>query len=297
MTVATVAACRACPASSERLGPSGPAWRRQPGLPLRDRNELLLAAGNAPARDPGELDPPSIAASAKPDRRPEARLANIEASRARLVAAADEARRRLERDLHDGAQQRLVLASVWLNRAAERARGTPAEPLVIEAHRQLQEALAELRDLAHGLHPAVLSERGLAAALNGLAARSPLPVELHVTRERATPAVEAAIYFTVAEALTNVAKHARATRASVTIDVADGTLIAEIADDGIGGASVAAGSGLQGLADRLDAVGGTLSVDSRGGAGTRIRARVPLVQAACTLNRTSRLIIEHDASS
>ena len=256
-----------------------------------------VAVGHAPALDAGEPDRSSTAAGARPDRRPGARVADIEASRARLVAAADEARRRLERDLHDGAQQRLVLASVWLKRAAERARGTPAEPLVVEAHRQLQEALAELRDLAHGLHPAVLSERGLAAALNGLAARSPLPVELHVTRERAKPAIEAAIYFTVAEALTNVAKHARATRASVTVDVVDGTLIAEIADDGIGGASIAAGSGLQGLADRLDAVGGTLSVDSRGGAGTRIRARVPLVQAVRPLNGTSRVIIEHDAAS
>ena len=160
----------------------------------------------------------------------------IDASRARLVEAADEARRRLERDLHDGAQQRFVLATVWLKRAAARARGTPAEPLVDEAFQQLQQGLAELRDLARGIHPTVLSERGLAAALTGLAARSPLPVELRVTTQRATPSVEAAIYFTVAEALTNVGKHAHATRASVTIDIAERTITAEIADDGIGGA-------------------------------------------------------------
>jgi signal transduction histidine kinase len=165
------------------------------------------------------------------------------------VAAADEARRRLERDLHDGAQQRFVLATVCLKRAAARARGTPAEPLVDEAFQQVQQGLAELRDLARGIHPAVLSERGLAAALTGLAARSPLPVVLRVTTQRATPSVEAAIYFTVAEALTNVDKHARATRASVTIDIAERTITAEIADDGIGGAGTTAGSGLRGLAD------------------------------------------------
>ena len=200
----------------------------------------------------------------------------IEASRARLVAAADEARRRLERDLHDGAQQRFVLATVWLKRAAARARGTPAEPLVDEAIQQLQQGLAELRDLAHGIHPAVLSDRGLAAALPGLAARAPLPVELRVTTQRATPAVEAAMYFTTAEALTNVGKHARATRASVTIDIAGRIITAEIADDGVGGASTTAGSGLRGLADRLDALGGTLSIDSPQGGPTTIRARAPL---------------------
>ena len=204
------------------------------------------------------------------------RRGEIEASRARLVAAADEARRRLERDLHDGAQQRFVLATVWLKRAATRARGTPAEPLVDEAFHQVQQGLAELRDLAHGIHPAVLSERGLAAALTGLAARSPVPVELRVTTQRATPPVEAAIYFTVAEALTNVGKHAHATRASVTIDIAERTITAEIADDGIGGAGTTEGSGLRGLADRLDAVGGMLSIDSPQGGPTTIRAQAPL---------------------
>ena len=214
--------------------------------------------------------PPAMTATTDPLR------GEVEASRARLVAAADEARRRLERDLHDGAQPRFVLATVWLKRAAARARGTPAEPLVDEALQQLQQGLAELRDLAHGIHPAVLSERGLAAALTGLAARSPLPVELRVTTQRATPSVEAALYFTVAEALTNVGKHAEATRASVTIDIAERTITAEIADDGIGGAGTTAGSGLRGLADRLDALGGTLSIDSPQGGPTNIRAQAPL---------------------
>ena len=207
---------------------------------------------------------------------PGTRHAELEASRARIVAAADEARRRLERDLHDGAQQRFVLASLWLKSAAVQAHGTPAEPFVAEAVEQLQHGLAELRDLAHGIHPAVLSERGLAAALEGLARRSPLPVELRVNCERVAPAVETAIYFTVAEALTNVAKHAQATGARVTVELADGSLVAEIADDGLGGASTTAGAGLRGLADRLDALGGTLTVHSPRGGGTRIRAQAPL---------------------
>ena len=122
----------------------------------------------------------------------------------------------------------------------------------------------------------MLSERGLAAALAGLASRSPLPVELRVTAQRATPSVEAAIYFTVAEALTNVGKHAHATRASVTIDIAEHAITAEIADDGIGGAGTTEGSGLRGLADRLDALGGTLSIDSPPGGPTTISAQVPL---------------------
>jgi signal transduction histidine kinase len=211
------------------------------------------------------------------DREP--RTAAVEASRARIIAAADEARRRFERDLHDGAQQRFVLASLALGRAAESVRGSAAEPLVAEALDHVRKGLAELRELAHGIHPAVLNQRGLAAALRGLAARSPIPVELRVTPQRAARTVEAAIYFTVAEALTNIAKHAHATRASVTVDGAGGALIAEVADDGVGGASTTAGSGLGGLADRLEAVGGTLSVDSPPGRGTRIRAYAPRATA------------------
>jgi signal transduction histidine kinase len=201
--------------------------------------------------------------------------AELHASRARIVAAADEARRRLERDLHDGAQQQLVLAAVTLRQARAQARGTPAERPVVDALAQLQRALTELRDLARGLHPAVLSERGLAAALEGLIARSPVPVELRASHERVAPAAEAAIYFTVAEALTNVAKHAQASLARVQVDVQGGTLSAEVADDGVGGAAATRGSGLHGLTDRLDALGGTLTVDSPPGGGTIIRARVP----------------------
>jgi signal transduction histidine kinase len=204
----------------------------------------------------------------------------IEASRARIVAAADEARRRLERDLHDGAQQRFVIAALTLECAAARATGTPAAPLVAEALDQVRQGLAELRELAHGIHPAVLSERGLAAALAGLVARSPLPVELRMSAERAAPTVEAAIYFTVAEALTNITKHAHATRVSVTVGATDGALVAEIVDDGVGGARPTARSGLRGLADRMEAVGGTLSVESPPGGGTRVRAHAPHAAAA-----------------
>jgi signal transduction histidine kinase len=204
------------------------------------------------------------------------RSAMTDASPARLVAAADEARRRLERDLHDGAQQQLVLAAVTLKRAQVRARGTPAEPLVSDALDQLGQALTELRELARGIHPAVLSERGLAAALESLVARSPVPVELQATNVAGESAAEAAIYFTIAEALTNVAKHAHARFARVRVEIQNGALTAEIEDDGVGGAFVSAGSGLNGLSDRLRALGGTLAIDSPGGGGTMIRARVPL---------------------
>jgi signal transduction histidine kinase len=201
--------------------------------------------------------------------------ADRDASRARIVAAADEARRRLERDLHDGAQQQLVSLALTLRRAEVQARGTPAQQAVSDAIAQLEEALAELRDLARGLHPAVLSERGLAAALEALVARSSLPVELQAPEEPAAPASEAAIYFTVAEALTNVAKHAHAARVRVAVDIRGGILSAQIADDGIGGARVTTSSGLRGLTDRLVALGGTLTIDSPRGGGTIIRARVP----------------------
>jgi signal transduction histidine kinase len=194
----------------------------------------------------------------------------------RLAEAADEARRQLERDLHDGAQQRLVLASLALGRAATETRGTAAEPLVAEAIDQLQQGLAELRELARGIHPAVLRRHGLAAALEGLAARAPLPVELRVMHHRAHPLLESAVYFTVAEALTNVAKHASATSVSVEVEIRDESLVAAISDDGVGGADAAHGSGLRGLADRLAALSGTLAVESPSGEGTTILARIPL---------------------
>jgi signal transduction histidine kinase len=200
----------------------------------------------------------------------------IHASRARILNAADEARRRLERDLHDGAQQRLVLAAIRMKEAQAEARGTVAERLVADAIELLQQGLTELRDLARGIHPAALSERGLEAALEDLAASSPVPVDLQVLEGRVAREAEAAIYFTVAEALTNVAKHSHAALVSVRVEVEGGEIIARVADDGVGGARVTAGSGLRGLYDRLDAIGGTLTVESPAGEGTTICARIPL---------------------
>ncbi|WP_053227697.1 GAF domain-containing sensor histidine kinase [Solirubrobacter soli] len=203
-------------------------------------------------------------------------IANVDAqgklqrSRARIVEAADGARRKLERDLHDGAQQRLVGLAIHL-RLLARKLGPDAgiEPIIQE----LMGALEELRDLARGLHPAVLSERGLVPALEALAARSPVPVTVHATLEGRLPEpVEVALYFVAAEALANVAKYASATQ--VEIEVGSGTVA--IADDGVGGASPDGGSGLRGLADRVEALGGRLHVESPPGAGTTVRARVPI---------------------
>jgi PAS domain S-box-containing protein len=204
------------------------------------------------------------------------RSAEIQASRARIVEAADEARRKLERDLHDGAQQRLVSALLTLKLAATQSDGEQARARVAEASDQLEQGLADLRELAQGIHPAILTDLGLRPALESLAARSPVPVELHVTETRPAPTVEAALYFTVGEALTNIAKYAEATKASVSVRVDGTTVVAEIADDGVGGVDTGSGSGLRGLADRLDALGGTLDVESTVGSGTRVRATAPL---------------------
>jgi PAS domain S-box-containing protein len=203
------------------------------------------------------------------------RAEEVEASRARIVAAGDEARRRLERDLHDGAQQRLVVSVMALRQAAKHAAGTPAEPLLAQGIEQLEQGLAELRELARGIHPGHLGEHGLGHALARLAERSPLPVELAVLDRRLPQAVETAIYFTAAEALTNVARYAGATRARVEVSLVEGVVTAEISDDGCGGADAAGGSGLRGLADRLAAIGGELEVSSPPGEGTVVRARLP----------------------
>jgi PAS domain S-box-containing protein len=210
----------------------------------------------------------------------EAQLAEVRASRARLLEAADRARREIERNLHDGAQQRLVAVAVrlqvWLSTHRHLDEDTRHEPQEILA--ELRAGLAELRDLAHGLHPAVLTDRGLADALSGLAYRAVVPVDLHVElpAARLPIAIEAAAYFTVCEALTNVAKYAQATHAWVTVERRDGQLHVEVGDDGTGGASLNSGSGLQGLRDRIAAANGTLEIDSRPAAGTILRARLPV---------------------
>jgi signal transduction histidine kinase len=192
-----------------------------------------------------------------------------------VITAELEARKRLELDLHDGAQEQLVVAALTLRRAAAQASGTGAERLVVQALDQLQDGLAALRDLGRRIHPYVLSRYGLATALEGLAARAPVPIELRVTRERLQPALEAAVYSTVAEALANVARHAEATRATVAVWRAADAVVAEVVDDGVGGAVAAAGSGLRGLAASAEAFSGRLELDSPPGAGTRLRAVFP----------------------
>ena len=202
----------------------------------------------------------------------------LAASRARLVEASVEARRQIERDLHDGAQQRLVVTALELSMLDRKLDHDPeaARDSLANAREQLAFGLRELRDLARGIHPSVLAERGLDAALTALAQRAPLPVKLNVAvPERLDPTIEAAAYFLVSEALTNVAKHARADRVSVDIAAVGGTLEVTIADDGVGGADDGKGSGLQGLVDRVTAVGGRMDVASPPGQGTRLSARLP----------------------
>jgi signal transduction histidine kinase len=208
------------------------------------------------------------------------RVESLARSRADLVAAADAERRRIERDLHDGAQQRLVSLAMNLGMARERfeAQPEPVRQAIAAAHDEAVLALTELREFIRGLHPAVLSDRGLDAALSGLAARAPLPVRLRVDVPRpASPGVEAVAYFIVSEALTNVAKHAQASRAEVTVTRACDVLRIAVTDDGRGGAMPSAGdgTGLRGLEQRAAAVDGTLSIDSPPGGPTVITAELP----------------------
>jgi signal transduction histidine kinase len=208
---------------------------------------------------------------------PDPELAEVRSQQARMVEAALAERRRLERDLHDGAQQRLVALSLKLGMARRRLNGDEATAqLVAEAHEDAKLAIAELRDLARGIHPAVLTERGLAAALEDLAARCPVPAEVEAApADRLAPAVEATAYFVTAEGLANVAKYANAERAWVSARLVGGELIVEVRDDGAGGADPARGSGLRGLADRVGALAGRLELESAPGAGTRLRATLP----------------------
>jgi PAS domain S-box-containing protein len=201
----------------------------------------------------------------------------LRSSRVRLVGAGDEARRRLERNLHDGAQQRLVSLSLALRLAHSRLRDSPeeAERLLNGASEELAQALEELRELARGIHPAVLSERGLSAALEALAGRAPVPVGVTVPPDRLPPAVEAAAYYVISEALTNVAKYSEASAVEVSVTRQNGRAIVEVADDGVGGADATRGSGLRGLADRVEALDGVLQIESEPGVGTRIRAEIP----------------------
>jgi signal transduction histidine kinase len=206
------------------------------------------------------------------------RVETLQDTRSRMVAAADSERRRIERDLHDGAQQRLVALAMTLGRARTRLGDDPetARALVDEAHGEAKQALAELRDLARGIHPSVLTDRGLDAALSALAARCPVPVEVRVdVPRRAAAGIEAVAYFVVAEALTNVTKHSAAHRARVDAVRRGDVLQLTITDDGRGGADLATGSGLAGLRDRVRAVDGTFVLTSPTGGPTTIGVELP----------------------
>ena len=236
---------------------------------LADEPQLVRTAGAAAAL---ALDNQRLSAELR------ARIEELRESRARLVEVGDAERRRLERNLHDGAQARLVALSIKLQLARRRAEDDPAQAALLdELTADLRAGLEELRELARGIHPAVLTDRGLGAALAALASRAPVPVEITEPPPDGLPAqVETAIYFVVAEALTNVAKYARAGHATVTVRREPAAAVVEVVDDGAGGAEPARGSGLRGLADRLAALDGRLDVHSPRGGGTRLRAELPL---------------------
>jgi signal transduction histidine kinase len=208
--------------------------------------------------------------------------AEVRRSRARIVEATDEERRRLERDLHDGAQQRLVSASLALRRVRARLTAEPggdAEAIAAadEAASELKLAIQDLREFARGIHPAILTEAGLGDAINALAERSAVPATVRsIPDRRLPPAVEATAYFIVSEALTNVAKHAGATSVSIAATATATTLRVEVGDDGVGGADPASGTGIRGLQDRVAAIGGTLRMESPAGQGTLAIAEIPI---------------------
>jgi PAS domain S-box-containing protein len=248
----------------------------------RDGRELDVEISAAPIRDAtGAIVGAMAILSDISDRRRQEE--ELRASRARIVQAGDDARRKLERNLHDGAQQRLVALSVSL-RLAE-AKLSSADPdsaaaTLAGAREELGLALEELRELARGIHPAILTDHGLAAAVRALVARMPLPVEVELAEEQLPPQVEAALYYVVAESLANVVKYAGASSARVRLEVNDdGIVAAEVADDGVGGADPARGSGLRGLVDRVEALDGRLVLDSPAGGGTRVRVEVPATPA------------------
>jgi signal transduction histidine kinase len=241
---------------------------------------LGIPALGALGRLYGELA--SLLLGSNADPRLTAEVSDLRDARSRIIAAADAERRRIERDLHDGAQQRLVALALTLRMAEKRAgEGDPeAAALVRQASDEAGLALHELRDLARGIHPAILTNRGLSAALDDLAARATVPVEIVARHaERLPEPVEAAAYFVVSECLANVSKHAAASSAEVSVTVGDDRVTVTVVDDGVGGAELLGGSGLQGLVDRVGAVEGTLALESPPGKGTRVVATIPLTAA------------------
>jgi signal transduction histidine kinase len=241
----------------------------------------VLVHDPAVLEDPGLLEAVTSAAqlaasNARLQAEVQARVAELAASRRRILAARDEERRRLERRLHEGAEQRLGELAVALRRGRRSASGQRTRDQITRAEEQLVRTLEELRQLAHGLHPRLLAERGLGGALAALVEDLSLPVEIRVTSNQLPERVAVAAYFVCAEALVNVAKHAAAAHVTVAVTAGDGRVRVEIEDDGVGGADPARGSGLRGLADRVETVGGTLQVGSVPGHGTRLAAEIPL---------------------
>jgi signal transduction histidine kinase len=234
---------------------------------LLERRGLLAAAGAAARL---ALENERLQAELR------AQLAELRASRARIVSAGDEERRRLERNLHDGAQQRLLSLGLALQLVRAKLGPNGASDVLAEADVELRAALDELRELARGIHPAILTEHGLAAALKTLAERSPVPVTIaEVPAERLPGPTEAAAYFLVSESLANVAKYARASRVRVSVAELDGRVLVDVDDDGVGGADPSQGSGLRGLADRVHALDGELALESEPGRGTHVHAEIP----------------------
>jgi PAS domain S-box-containing protein len=251
----------------------------------RDGSERTVAWTATPITDPSGVARVLLAGADVTDRKRQE--AEVRASRSRIVAATDAARRRLERNLHDGAQQRLAALSLSLRLAESRLPddAEKAQEILVGARDELTQALEELRELARGLHPNVLTDRGLGPALESLVSRSPIPVEIDVPDERLPPAVEAAAYYVAAEALANVAKYADASCAEVRVteDEDGAAIVVEVVDDGVGGADPALGSGLEGLVDRVESLDGTFAVESPPGAGTKIRATIPTASRAAPL--------------
>jgi signal transduction histidine kinase len=259
--------------------------------PGSERSVTMIEGEGRPiaalVHDPAVLDDPGLreavssaaqlaAANARLQAEVRAQVAELRASRRRILEAGDEERKRLERRLREGAQQRLERLAEQLGRARLSARSGASAERIDRSEAQVARTLEELRRLAHGLHPRVLTEAGLAGALASLGEQAPIQVEVVAPTARLPAEVEAVAYFLCSEALANVAKHASASRVSVSVTTGDGRVRIEVKDDGLGGADPARGTGLRGLADRVEALGGTLHVESPAGAGTRLAAEIPL---------------------
>ena len=249
-------------------------WRRAEG------DDLVIAWTATPVADVTGREASLVLVSGVDVTERRRQEEEIRASRTRIIEAGDEARRVLERNLHDGAQQRLVALSVSLRLAESRASSDPAatEAILRGAREELAAALEELRELARGIHPAALTDRGLAAAVESLVLRTPVPVRVTMPPDRLPAPIEAAAYYVIAESVTNIVKYADATEVDVSVETDDEAVTVRISDDGCGGADAGSGTGLRGLRDRVGALDGTLEVDSPTGRGTNVVARIPLAR-------------------